>query len=106
MLDKLNFLSGKVTYNDFYIDPDLPFNDQIYNYKEDLLQIEYGEHYLVDVGWYPEFDPDGFLIIRVVKDYDWENLILEKRIKAKDITSLPEQLNEVIQFVDQIENHE
>lgn len=41
--------------------------------KEDMLQVSYESGYLLDVGWYPSFDPSGCFQIRVIKEYDWEN---------------------------------
>ena len=39
--------------------------------KEDMLQVSYERVYLLDVGWYPSFDPSGCFQIRVIKQYDW-----------------------------------
>lgn len=40
--------------------------------KEDMLQVEYPENILLDVGWYPSFDPEGTFQVRVVKDFQWD----------------------------------
>ncbi|MQU65353.1 hypothetical protein GHO25_19755 [Pseudomonas sp. FSL R10-1350] len=40
--------------------------------KEDMLQVEYPENILLDVGWYPSFDPEGTFQVCVVKDFQWD----------------------------------
>ncbi|MDE7424423.1 MAG: hypothetical protein K2N51_12180 [Lachnospiraceae bacterium] len=41
--------------------------------NENLVQIEYENGYLIDLGWYPEYDSHGELIVQVIKNYDWES---------------------------------
>ena len=55
MLD-IDFKSGKVIYNEFNIDFSKPLKLQIYNLNQDLLQVEYKNNYILDVGWSPDFD--------------------------------------------------
>ncbi|MGF6112267.1 hypothetical protein [Pseudomonas frederiksbergensis] len=67
----LSLLTGKITFDDLSLLSDQPLASQIDSLKEDLLQVEYGEHLLLDVGWYPEFDEDGAFQVVVIKDRDW-----------------------------------
>ncbi len=78
----LNILNGTIVYNDFDIDEKIPFQNQKYSFKEDILQIEFGEHFLLDVGWYSEFNPEGNFWIRVIQDYDWQNPLYEEKCRT------------------------
>lgn len=66
MFDDIDFSPGIVTYNG------TKFLDQ-----EDIFQVSYYEGlYTLDVGWYrKEF------AVYVIKSYDWESPLLEKRCK-------------------------
>lgn len=59
ILDGLDLKNGNVTYNDFDIDPALSFEEQVWSFKEDLLQIFFNNQYCIYVGWYPDFNQDG-----------------------------------------------
>jgi hypothetical protein len=62
-----NFKDGKVIYNEFNIDFNIPLSKQLFSLKEDLLQVEYkGGKYVLDVGWYPELNPKGSFRVFVV----------------------------------------
>ena len=67
----LNLYNGIIDYNDFDIDENVPFEEQEYSYKEDILQISYGDRLTLDVGWYPEHNPQGYFIVYAVKDSNW-----------------------------------
>jgi hypothetical protein len=86
MLENINLRTGIVSYNVLdFIKVDESLAAQQHNLDEDLLQIQYGTHYLVDVGWYPSFDLDGSFCIRVIKDHDWEHPLLEKDVKIEQL---------------------
>ena len=55
-ISNLNILDGIISYNEFDIDENKPFEDQWYNFSEDILQIKYGKRFILDVGWYPQHD--------------------------------------------------
>ena len=59
-----------VGFNEFHIDFSRPFKEQIFELNEDLLQLS-KQHYILDIGWYPEADPDGSIKTVVIKDHDW-----------------------------------
>jgi hypothetical protein len=44
------------------------------NFTENLLQIKNIRYnILLDVGWYPEGDPNGSYGVELIKDNDWQN---------------------------------
>jgi hypothetical protein len=79
-------------YDEFDIDPKLSFEEQKWSFKEDIIQIVFTNDYLIDVGWYPEFDPEGFFKIRVIQGINWDKPLYEK--KCKDIETLRLYLQE------------
>lgn len=93
-----NFLeelfNGNIIYDDLSeLNEDLAYEDQIFCFKEDLLQIEHKDRqYLLDVGWRPEFNLKGFFKIVVIKNDDWQNPLYEKR--AANISDLKTILQE------------
>lgn len=81
-INNLNILNGIIAYNDFDIDEKIPFQDQKYSFKEDILQIEFGDHFLLDVGWYPEMNPEGYFVVYAIQDYDWQNPLYEEECRT------------------------
>lgn len=82
--------------NDF-INEKIPIKDQIDLLKEDLLQVIYKNNYLIDIGWYPESDIKGSFLICIIKDYQWDKLIMQK--KCKNFYSLNSYLKEFINII-------
>lgn len=86
----LDFLDGKITYDqlsnidskNFKSDPDI--------LKEDMLQVEYGNNLLIDAGWYPSFDINGKFQVRVIEDHQWEPPLIV--LAANTITELLSKL--------------
>lgn len=69
-----SLLQGTVEFDE--LSPTIDFHEDkldTESLKEDMLQVSYERGYLLDVGWYPSFDPSGCFQIRVIKEYDWEN---------------------------------
>lgn len=60
MFEKLDYGPGRVSFSS---------NDL---WEEDILQVDYPEGYLLDLGWYGE--SNGF-IVYIVKDQNWEDPI-------------------------------
>ena len=89
MLKNIDFDPGKVTYNDFDIDLIYALTQEHLVDEKDLLQVEYPNNVLIDVGWHT----DSF-IVSVAKNYNWENLIIKK--KCKNIEELEKILKECI----------
>ncbi|MCC7414947.1 MAG: hypothetical protein IT346_02535 [Epsilonproteobacteria bacterium] len=93
----LNLIDGIMTYNDFDIDEKVPFEEQKWSYKCDIIQIEFGPRYTLDVGWYPEFDPAGHFLVRGIKDFDWLKPIAKK--KCQSFVSLKKAIEEIAKFL-------
>jgi hypothetical protein len=89
-----NLFDEKVLYNELYsLEEEIGLEDQSDLLKEDLLQVgSLDETYILDVGWYPEFDIKGHFEIKIIKKYDWENPVFTKR--CSDILSLKQILLE------------
>ena len=97
LMEKIDLKLGKITYNEFKIDFGKPFSEQIEALTEDLVQIEYENGYLIDLGWYPEYDSYGELIVQVIKHYDWESPIYKEQ--SRDEKQLKKILLEAIEVV-------
>lgn len=84
MFENVDFKKGKILYI-----------DDCKDLKEDLLQVQYANNYLLDVGWYGE--ENGF-IIYIIKGYDWENPIRKDGSFNKKImlSKLDKMINEVM----------
>lgn len=100
-LKNIDFKQGKITYNDFEIDPTLSFEKLKWSFKEDLIQINFYDTYILDIGWYPEFDINGSFTLEVIKNEEWDHPIFEK--KCKDYNLLKTYLQEAINFIDNID---
>ena len=82
MIDEKIFEQGKITYNNYQIVLEKNLEEQWENLLEDLIQVEYENGYLIDIGWYPECDPKGNLKILLIKDTDWEHPVIEYRASS------------------------
>ncbi|OAS21567.1 hypothetical protein [Paenibacillus oryzisoli] len=96
----------KVRFNEFTdIDSD-SFVDEnhehVWEFKQDLLQFVYEENRTLDLGWYPEFNPEGkykLVLIDSMNEIqpDWENptYVFESRKSKEIIEKIEFVLNEV-----------
>lgn len=96
-MQKINLQLGKITYNEFHIDFDIPLTKQPDALLEDLVQIEYANGYLLDLGWYPEFDAKGSFIVQLIQDYNWENPVYMRQ--SKDGRQLKEIIMQAINMI-------
>lgn len=105
-----------VCFNEFYDIVPFSHSDKDFllvsgYFKEDILQIskmdvEDGrwiipeEHLIIDLGWYPDGDPDGQYTLKLAtirKDLDWETIKVHKtrdRFEVRD--TIEEWLQEYI----------
>lgn len=69
MFDDLNY-GDKVSsiYIDFDYDDKKSLLDQIDILKEDIIQVQYTNGLIIDVGWYPEFSINGSFKVYIIKD--------------------------------------
>lgn len=79
MLIKNNcFYPGIVKYNSFNIDFDKPLTSQTNELNEDLIQVEYKNNYILDIGWYPEGDEKGRIIVQLIHNNKWDKPIIKE----------------------------
>lgn len=105
MLKNINFHGGKITYNELNsIDFNEDIESQLNKLSQDLLQVDYGKRYCLDVGWYSDSNLQGCFRIKVIKNYNWSTPIYEKKIYIKEIKSFPQYLEEAIQFIVNLRN--
>lgn len=86
--------NGLITFDDLsLLNENLPYESQFFCLKEDLLQVErLDKKYLLDVGWYPEFDIAGFFEIKVIEKYNWEKPLFSQ--KTNTISALKDILKQ------------
>jgi hypothetical protein len=101
---EIDWRSGRVLNWDI---DDLDLNEsidsQIDLLKEDLAQVEFGRDIILNLAWFPEFNPGGQFVLCVMKiedrrnpkGEDWENPILE--IKFRDMSQFILNLNQAIE---------
>lgn len=101
-LKSINFRNGIITYNDFNIDPLIPFLEQKYSLKNNMLLVDY-HNYMIDVGWYPEFIVGGKFIIKAIHNCDWKNPLCE--IESKNFVELKVNLQMMINHCEKLTSH-
>lgn len=90
----IDFKAGRITYNEFHVNFNLPFSEQEDCLTEDLLQVEYENGYLIDLGWYPEYDETGKFILQLINNGNWKNPIYKKQ--SRDWEQLKKSLIKAI----------
>jgi hypothetical protein len=73
-----------------YLYPDLDISDL----TQDMVTVRLPTGYYVDVGWYPEHDPNGRFVVRVFRD-TWDCQQLPRPFESKyphEIVAAVEQL--------------
>lgn len=99
MFEKINFKSGQVILNDFDFNDNIPLDEQTWSFKEDIIQVRYDNDYVLDLGWYPEFNmQEGSFKLIIVKIDDWLNPIFCKRTKS--LKEIYDNINEAILLVE------
>lgn len=86
MTGLFDVFKGTVKYNEMHIDFDKPFEHQLENLTEDLIQVEYSGGYTLDIGWYPELKADGKIVVQMIRDYNWDTPIYKE--ECHDLQSL------------------
>ena len=77
---KIDFDTGKVIFLDA-------------TRKEDMLQVEYPNCFLLDMGWYQER-----YIISVIHNFDWANPV--QQYETTETNQLPKLLTEAVRLVE------
>lgn len=76
---KIDFDTGKVIFLDA-------------TRKEDMLQVEYPNCFLLDMGWYQDR-----YIISVIHNFDWANPV--QQYETTETNQLPKLLTEAVRLV-------
>ncbi|MBS5284914.1 MAG: hypothetical protein KHY46_13820 [Clostridiales bacterium] len=63
--------------------------------KEDMLQVEYPNRLLLDMGWY-----QNMYMICIIRDFDWECPIIQ--YTAADKKQLPDLLAEAVRCAEEM----
>ena len=66
---------------------------QIDDLNEDLFQAT-KNNYIIDIGWYPEMNSEGKLIMNMIKDFNWSQP--EKSYDVICYNELVERIEETI----------
>ena len=71
--------------------------------REDLVMVQFGNSIILDLGWLPEFNPQGQFVLNVVKckygnSEDWENPVFQ--LKFRDTAKFIQNLNQAIEIAD------
>ena len=77
---KIDFDTGKVIFLDA-------------TRKEDMLQVEYPNCFLLDMGWYQDR-----YIISVIQNFDWANPV--QQYETTETNQLPKLLTEAVRLVE------
>ena len=77
---KMDFDTGKVIFLDA-------------TRKEDMLQVEYPNCFLLDMGWYQDRH-----IISVIHNFDWANPV--QQYETTETNQLPKLLTEAVRLVE------
>jgi hypothetical protein len=87
----LKFAGGTITHDDLSLLQEGAVSEQVDLLKEDMLQVEFAGGFLLDVGWYPEFDAAGGFRINVIRYYDWNRPVVA--LMAYETAELLEKLD-------------
>lgn len=108
LINSIASFNGKITYNYFteHIKEDIPLKDQLTALDEDLLQIQFINNIVLDVGWYSQLKDDdtfetykerGKFVIYVIQYSDWEKPLL--RIKTRTFNGLKKAIKKAHTFI-------
>ena len=99
MFEQYDFNPGIVKYNPYKLSPE-DMTD-IKWLSEDMLQVEFPNNYLLDMGWYGKsFTLHGVFIIYIIKDFRWDNPIYKEEYRS--VTELYEGMKLAIKRAKQL----
>ena len=87
-----------VLYNNFFdIDPQNIENDVLWNnFTKNLLQIKSQyKDLLLDLGWYPEMNPNGNYCIKLIENNNWEKPLLN--IKSQNKNEIVKNIENILE---------
>lgn len=94
LFKEYNFAPGSITFNNYDISSNEELNEENYSLTEDMLQVEFKNNIILDVGWYSGIK---CFIVFVIKEYDWEKPML--RLEAHSYTELKSSLDKVMRLI-------
>ena len=65
-----------------------------------MIQVEYKGNYILDIGWYPEGDEKGKIIIQLIHNNEWDKPIV--REETTEIESLLKSINKIMSIIEDI----
>lgn len=83
-MKNIDFKSGEIVYDEFNIDFSKPLEEQLDCLLEDLIQVKYEKGYLLDLGWYPEYETKGEFCVQIIKNQNWDKPIYKKTCEEKE----------------------
>ncbi|MBE6088438.1 MAG: hypothetical protein E7206_10430 [Clostridium beijerinckii] len=95
LFKEYNFKSGRVNFNNYDISPKDELIEENDNLTEDMLQIEFKNDTLLDVGWYLSI---GCFIVFVIQNCDWDKPLL--RLEAHSYSELKSSLDRAMDLID------
>ncbi|PZD93130.1 hypothetical protein DNH61_24675 [Paenibacillus sambharensis] len=99
MFENFEFKPGKITYNPYKLSPeDLTDLEWV---TEDMVQIEYPNSYILDVGWYGDASKgNGKFVVYIIKEKNWEQPVY--REEHKTLEDLYERMKGIIKTITNI----
>ncbi len=97
-VENLKILNGKVIYDDFDINEETLFMNQKFSFKEEMLQIEFGNRFLLDVGWFPEMKENGYFRVRAIQNFNWKDPLVETNCHT--LAELKNSIEELVAVID------
>ncbi|WP_037288925.1 hypothetical protein [Saccharibacillus sacchari] len=106
---QFDFKTGRVVLNDFDfiegLEPEEQPQDKIWSFKQDIIQVEYGEEITLDLGWSHDFDlKNGMFKLVVVKKYNWTEPLFCK--KTKSIRQVQQYIHEAIDLATNLQRED
>ena len=98
--------SGWIVQNDKFCDVDperidemegYTFDEKWFYLESELLVCEYekgGTKWTLDMGWYPEYQPDGQFVLSLLKNLDWDNQKFP--CETRSIAKIAQAVNETM----------
>ncbi|EPF69466.1 hypothetical protein GCM10025882_18790 [Acinetobacter gyllenbergii] len=93
----IDIRNGIVSHDSIsWIDDDFEVNeDTVFDLSQDLLQVDFTNSEILDVGWYPDLDVNGVFRVILIKDMNWDFPIV--KYECLDIKDLKESIKKVIE---------
>lgn len=80
--ETIDFSPGQVAYEEFPLTEAKEWVGQLDDLNEDLLQVEFPDNVVLDIGWYPERDPKGQFQVRVIRDLAWDSPLFYAKVST------------------------